>query len=323
MKNKLKLKKLGNTALQVSEIGLGCWQLGGEVNINDVSTNYGNVTKTDATKIIEYALESGVNTFDTADVYSLGESERRIGNVLKEFRSEINLFTKAGSVPTFSDTTLFESDLSPSHLYAALCRSLKRLNTDYVDLFQIHRVPQINNDFENIRNAFTKIKSENLSRYCGASVGYDYVAGKSFIEYDLVDSLQIHFSLLHFNAIKELFALAKKNNIGIIVSQPLSQGFLTGKYDKNIVFPKNDIRRRLSQNQIKEFITKVNEFKILENEKRNLTQIALSYVLSFDLVSTCIPGSKSVQQLKTNIDSSFIKLSKNDLNLIQKIQDNW
>ena len=89
----LKRRQLGKTSLHVSEIGLGCWPLGGELNINGVSTTYGNVTKENAKAIIECALDSGVNTFDTADFYSLGKSEVRLGKALKDCRNEINFFS--------------------------------------------------------------------------------------------------------------------------------------------------------------------------------------------------------------------------------------
>ena len=138
----LKRRQLGKTSLYVSEIGLGCWQLGGELNINGVSTTYGNVTKENAKSIVECALDSGINTFDTADVYSLGQSERRLGKILKERRNDVYIFSKAGNVMTYTETTLTEHDFSDSHLISAINRSLKRLDTDYLDLFQIHILNQ-------------------------------------------------------------------------------------------------------------------------------------------------------------------------------------
>ena len=112
----LKRRQLGKTSLRVSEIGLGCWQLGGELIINGVSTTYGNVTKENTKAIIECALDSGVNTFDTADVYSLGQSERRLGEILKERRNDVYIFSKAGNVMTYTETTLSEHDFSDSYL---------------------------------------------------------------------------------------------------------------------------------------------------------------------------------------------------------------
>ena len=319
----LKRRKLGKTSLQVSEIGLGCWQLGGQLNINGVSTTYGDVTKENTKMIVEKALDYGINTFDTADVYSLGECERRLGNILKEHRSRVHIFTKAGNVPSYSETSLFEWDFSSSYLLSAINRSLKRLDTDYVDLFQVHVPPKSEDDFSNIEKAFKKIKSENKANYCGVSIGNQFETGIKLIEMGLVDTLQIHFSLLEFGATKELFSVAKKNSIGIIASEPLAKGFLTGKYQKQTIFPKNDVRVRFSINEIKMKVEKANDFQVFVNENRTMSQVALLYILSHDAISTCIPGSKSVEQLKLNILSTEKKLSNNELEKIKGIQRSW
>jgi len=147
----MKKRPLGKTNLLVSEIGLGCWQLGGISTINGIPITYGDVDKHTASKIIECALELGINTFDTADTYSLGNSERRLGNAIKENRSEVYIFTKAGGVPSYNESMPMEIDLSYHHLKAALDRSLARLKTNYVDLFQAHKSPHSENDFINIK----------------------------------------------------------------------------------------------------------------------------------------------------------------------------
>ena len=319
----LKRRRLGKTSLQVSEIGLGCWQLGGELNINGVSTTYGNVTKENAKAIVECALDFGVNTFDTADVYSLGQSERRLGEILKERRNDVYIFTKAGNVLTYTETTLSEWDFSDNYLISAINRSLKRLDTDYIDLFQVHIPPESEDDFRNVEKAFEKIKSENKANYCGVSIGNQFEKGIELIERGLVDTLQVFFSLLDFNASKKLFSVAKKHNIGLIIAEPLAQGFLTGKYQKQTVFPKNDLRIRFTRDEIKTKVEKANDFQIFVNENRTMNQIALLYVLSHDVVSTCIPGAKSVEQLKSNLTSHERKLYPNELEKIKEIQQKW
>jgi len=319
----LKRRRLGKTSLQVSEIGLGCWQLGGELNINGVSTTYGNVTKENAKAIVECALDFGVNTFDTADVYSLGQSERRLGEILKERRNDVYIFTKAGNVLTYTETTLSEWDFSDNYLISAINRSLKRLDTDYIDLFQVHIPPESEDDFRNVEKAFEKIKSENKANYCGVSIGNQFEKGIELIERGLVDTLQVFFSLLDFNASKKLFSVAKKHNIGLIIAEPLAQGFLTGKYQKQTVFPKNDLRTRFTRDEIKTKVEKANDFQIFVNENRTMNQIALLYVLSHDVVSTCIPGAKSVEQLKSNLTSHERKLYPNELEKIKEIQQKW
>jgi len=141
----LNTRNLGKSNLKVSEIGVGCWPLGGLSTVNGVTTTYGDVSEENANKIIKSAFELGVNAFDTADSYSLGNSEKRLGNAVKEFRSEIHIFTKAGAVP--SNDKPFGIDLSYQHLKTSLNRSLSRLQTDYVDLFQTHKAPQTEKDY--------------------------------------------------------------------------------------------------------------------------------------------------------------------------------
>jgi len=319
----LKQRQLGKTSLKISEIGLGCWQIGGLVTIGGVTITYGDFSEKNAYKIIDAALESGINCFDTADFYSLGGSERRLGKALKEIRSEVSIFTKAGYLPTYTKTKISDIDLSYHYLLSAIDRSLNRLETDYIDLFQVHVPPKSEKDFENVEKVFEKIKADNKAKYCGVSIGTEYEKGIELIERGLVDSLQISFSLLNYNINPQLFSLAKKFNIGIIVSEPLARGFLTGKYNQNTVFPKDDVRSRYKKNNIENTVKKVQDFQFLIKEKRTMNQIALAYILSHEEVSTCIPGARTVKQLKSNVSSSKIKLTKNELEKITQVQNKW
>jgi len=319
----IKLRKLGNTDLSVSEIGLGCWQLGGLTAINDIPITYGDVNEKTAEEIICRALELGINTFDTADSYSLGNSERRLGKALSEKRSEVHIFTKGASVPTYLNEIPFEMDLSYHHLLAAIDRSLKRLGTDYVDLYQAHTAPKSESDFTNLEKAFKQIKADGKARYCGVSIGLQYQKGIELIKKGIVDCIQLYFSLVSFEPIMELLPLAKKSGVGIIVAEPLNQGFLTGKYNEQTSFPKNDIRSSFGNDEIKRRLAPSLQFQFLANESRAMNQAALAYVLSRDEISTCIPGAKSVQQLESNVKSAEISLNPEDLKEIEKIQRAW
>ncbi len=314
---------LGKTNLQVSKIGLGCWQLGGLTTINNIAMTYGDVNEKDATNIILEAINNGINVFDTADSYSLGNSERRLGKIIKENRDEIYIFTKGGNIPTYDLSNPVEIDLSYNHLISALDRSLKRLQTNYVDLFQAHKAPQKNEDFDELEKTFNELKSTGKAKFCGVSVGREYNKGIELIERGLVDTLQLHLSLLDFEAIDQLLPIAKKNNVGIIASEPLAQGFLTGKYTKNHIFPTEDVRTNFERRIIEERISKAREFLFLENNEKTLSQSALSYLLQLDGVSICIPGAKSIQQLKSNIDAVNVQITKNELKKITEIHKEW
>ena len=317
----IKRRKLGRTKLSVSEIGLGGWQLGTPTKINNIpGMAFGGLDEKTAQDIINTALELGINTFDTADVYSLGNSELRLGKTLKEHRKDVYIFTKAGNIPGIPGTT----DMSYHYLMSAIDRSLVRLQTDYVDLFQVHIPPQTEKDFVNIERVFREIKVEGKARYCGISIGVHYDIGIEIIKRDLVDAMQLYFSLIDPKPLKQLLPLAKKNKVGIIVAEPLAQGFLTNKYKPGHVFPKDDIRfygydPKLLQMKLE----RSQQFKFLINSNRTLNQVALAYILSREEVSTCIPGSKSVEQLRANVAASQVKLSIDELKKIEEIQQNW
>lgn len=317
----IKRRKLGRTDLNVSEIGLGGWQLGTPTKINDEpGMAFGGLNEKTALDIINTALELGINTFDTADVYSLGNSELRLGKALKEYRSDVYIFTKVGNIPGIPGTT----DMSYHYLMSAIDRSLIRLQTDYVDLFQLHIPPQTEEDFVNVEKAFEEIKSEGKARYCGISIGVHYKRGVEIIKRNFTDAIQLYFSLIDPKPLEELFPLAKKNKIGMIVAEPLAQGLLTNKYKPGHIFPKDDIRLRGYDPKLLQMkLEHSQQFKFLINNNRTLNQAALSYILSREEVSTCIPGSKSVEQLRSNVIASQVKLGIDELEKIEKIQQNW
>ena len=314
-------RRLGNTEIYVSEIGLGGFQLGEPTVINNKSyTAFGGMDEKTALAIIRKAIELDINTFDTADVYSLGSSEFRLGKALKEYRSDVNIFTKAGSLVTNPDSY----DISYHNLMASIDRSLNRLQTDYVDLFQVHRPPETEKEFTGVEKAFKSIKSEGKARYCGISVGIRYEQGIEIIKRKLVDSLQIYFSLIDQKPLKELLPLAKKNNVGVIVAEPLAQGLLTNKYKIGHTFPKNDLRSNgYSKQLLEKKLKRVKQFNFLINKNRTLNQAALAYILSKEEVSTCIPGAKSKKQLISNVTSSKIELNQPELKKIKEIQKEW
>ena len=238
------------------------------------------------------------------------------------FKQKVFLTTKinttgwtpsGGHVPLLQNKTIIKS----------FEKSLFDLKTDYVDLFQTHIPPKTEKDFKNIEKTFDKIKSENKARYCGVSIGYEYEKGIELIKRGLVDSLQIFFSLLDSRACTQLFPLAKKFGVGIIAAEPLAQGFLTGKFSHNTVFSKDDVRSRLGKDDIKKMVNRVNDFQFLLDEHKTMNQLALAYILSHKEVSTCIPGVKTTEQLKSNISSSEIKLTLDELNEIRDIQQKW
>jgi len=317
----IKKRRLGKTEIYVSEIGLGGWQLGEPTMINNQpGIAFGGMDEKTALGIIRKAIELGINTFDTADVYSLGNSEYRLGKALKEYRADVNIFTKGGNM--VGNPASY--DISYHHLMASIDRSLNRLQTDYVDLFQVHVPPKTEKEFADVEKVFDDIKSEGKARNCGISIGIRYEQGKEIIKRKLADSIQIYFSLIDQKPLKELLPLAKKNNIGVIVAEPIAQGLLTNKYKIGHTFPKNDLRSNgYSKQLLEKKLKRVKQFNFLIKKNRTLNQAALAYVLSREEVSTCIPGAKSTEQLISNVTSSKIKLNQPELKKIEEIQVEW
>ena len=317
----IKKRRLGQTKIYVSEIGLGGWQLGEPtITNNQPHTAFGGMDEKTALGIIRKAVELGINTFDTADVYSLGNSEYRLGKALKEYRADVNIFTKGGNM--VGNPASY--DISYHHLMASIDRSLNRLQTDYVDLFQVHVPPKTEKEFADVEKVFDDIKSEGKARNCGISIGIRYEQGKEIIKRKLADSIQIYFSLIDQKPLKELLPLAKKNNIGVIVAEPIAQGLLTNKYKIGHTFPKNDLRSNgYSKQLLEKKLKRVKQFNFLIKKNRTLNQAALAYVLSREEVSTCIPGAKSTEQLISNVTSSKIKLNQPELKKIEEIQVEW
>ena len=317
----MRTRKLRKTTLQVSEVGLGCWPLGGKQEISGEGISYGDISENDALKIISKSLEYGINTFDTADSYSFGGSEIRLGKALSEKRKAVNIFTKAGYVP--SAYGLFEIDITHHHLISALRRSLKRLNTDYVDIFQVHQVPKNENDFKEIEKTFSELKGTGEAKFCGVSIARELSIGSELVCRGLVDSLQMYFSVLDYKPSEDLFKEAHDAGVGIITSIPLAQGFLSGKFHSGITFDKKDIRNRLGKDEIDKRIERTNQLIFLITKNRTLSQAALAYVLSFKEVSTCIPGVKNLNQLKENVDAASTQLSNEEMKQIKEIQNSW
>ena len=316
-------RHLGKTKLKVSEIGLGCWELGGEMTINGIPLTYGKVSKRNASKIIQTAIKMGINTFDTADTYSLGNSEKRLGSEIKNIKKKVNVFTKGGIIPAHNVPLPVEVDLSHEYLISSIKRSLKRLQIKKVELFQAHKPPKNDKEIKELGKAFKKIKESNLASFCGVSIGLDYELGKKLIDGGLIDSLQLYFSLIDYKPTIELLSYAKKNNVGIIVAEPLGQGFLSGKYNENHKFKENDIRRiSYSKRTIKKKIKQANQFKFLTNQ-HSIAQIAIAYVLTKKEVSVCIPGSSSPDHVILNSKASEIKFTDDELKQIKEIQQKW
>jgi len=293
----MKFRILGKTNLKVSEIGFGCMALGNEA--------YGSITKSQAIKAIQRALELGCNFFDTADNYGKGQSEKILAEALGKERKNVIIATKCGR--DFYCSEKRKRNFTPEYIRFALEKSRERLKLDTIPLFQLHgpevHVIQDGGVFEGMEEMVEK----GLIRYYGISVNNceeALLAMNSSQEnnYNL-STIQVIYNILDKTPVEKVFPLAQANNIGIIVREPLCRGFLTGKYSSNSDFSKNAVQKLLKFCNLGEILKNVEQIKnILEtSDSQMLAQLSLKFILANNSVSTVIPGIKNLGQTSTDL----------------------
>ena len=289
---------------QISEVGLGTWQLG--------STDWGNIPDEDAFGILHAFTEAGGNFIDTADVYGMGNSEKVIGRFLKTINKEIFIATKLGrrSDEDFGWPQNFTYDTMLKQVES----SLKNLDIPALFLEQLHCIPteelRKGKVFDNLR----KLKNEKLIKHWGVSVETSEEA-LLCLEQEGIASLQIIFNLFRQHVADEIFAKAKEKDVAIIVRVPLASGLLTGKFNKQTTFASGDHRNYNANGEA--FNTGETfagiEFgkgvelsgeisKLLPDDR--MAQWSIRWILDHPAVTTVIPGASKISQVKTNMEAS-------------------
>jgi len=292
----MRYRTLGRTGLKDSEIGFGAWAIGG----NDRGNSYGPTDDATSIAAVRRAVELGCTFFDTADVYGWGHSEEVLGQALEGRREEVGIATKVGGDFYHGGVRM---NFDPGYIAFALERSLKRLRTDYVDLYQLHNPPaEMMGDAETYE-VFESLKAENKVLHYGVSIHEPLEAALS-IEAGRPATLQIPFSVLRQEWIGEPLAEARKANIGIIAREPLANGFLAGKIPPSARFPPGDIRHHWPTSMIAARSAAADTLSFLRHDGRTLAQAALRFVLSFPEVSTAIPGCKTPAQVEEDLGAS-------------------
>lgn len=301
---------LGNSNLRVSQLGFGCDPMGGHC--------WGNVHSQDAVLAIKLALNRGVTLFDTADVYGLGRSESLLGQALTRSRQDVVVATKFGV--RFDNYGRTYYDNSPQWIEQALTESLKRLNTEYIDLYQIHYLDGIT-PLENVVEVLERKRDEGKIRYFGFSniTFDDLVVLNTFGPLGGLISFQNEYSLANRSGEGQIRAIAGRFKLGLLTWGSLGQGVLSGKYDSNSTFDENDRRLRLTYVNFhgEKFI---NNLKIVKKMKeisakynKPLTAIALRWILDYLGEGVVLTGIKNSSQLLNNLDAFGWYLSKEDV----------
>jgi aryl-alcohol dehydrogenase-like predicted oxidoreductase len=292
----MKTRRLGKTGYVVSEIGLGCWQLGGD---------FGPVGDDTANAILDAANAAGVSFWDTADVYGGGLSESRIGAHAKA--DGVHVATKLGR-----GSGLFPDNYSKDGIRASLVGSAQRLGVASLDLAQIHCVPTDVLRDGAIFGWLDELRDEGLMRHWGASVE-TIEEGLICLDQAGCTTLQIIFNLFRQDAAKDLLPRAAERDVGIIVRLPLASGLLTGKYDKATRFDASDHRNYNADGKafsvgetfsglpFDRGIELVGELRGLAPEAMPMSQFALRWILDHPQVSTVIAGVSKPEQLADNV----------------------
>ena len=305
-------RKLGNTGIEVSEIGYGTWGLGGN--------SYGMVDDNESKKALKLAFEKGINFYDTSDLYGAGHSEELLGEVFKDTRDKVIIATKGGTLPHTG--FYMPQDFSAKYLKKALEGSLQRLNADYIDLYQLHspKIEDIKNN-ESIIQLLEGFQKEGKIRSYGISVRSPD-DGKIAVEEYHFPVIQVNFNMIDQRVMENgLFALAKETKTGIIVRTPLVFGYLTGKLDGNEQFRGVDHRANWPKEQLQRWAKATDLFSFLyEGKNRTPAQAALRFCLEHESVSTVIPGMMNINEVRENTQASEMPpLTDEEIKCIQQI----
>ncbi len=314
---------LGKTGWLVSEIGFGAWGIGGDA--------WGTTDDTEAVKALHRAIDLGVNFIDTADVYGDGHSERIIARVRKERNEKLYIATKAGRRLNPHNSEGYNRQ----NLTGFVERSLRNLETEALDLLQLHSPPTLVYNRPEVFEILDDLVKEGKIRYYGVSVEKVEEALKA-LTYPNIQSVQIIFNIFRFKPAEVFFKAAKEQNVGIIVRVPLASGMLTGKFRQNSLFSEKDHRNYNRQGEsfdkgetfsgvdYNTGLTAVEKLRPLVRENETMAQFALRWILMFPEVTTVIAGAKTPQQAEENSSAASLPpLSPEKMKQVSEIYDTF
>ncbi|MFC0523526.1 aldo/keto reductase [Pontibacillus salicampi] len=304
--------QLGASDLFVNPIGLGTNAVGGH-NI------YPNLDEEAGKDVVRTALRNGMNFLDTAFIYGPERSEELVGQVVKEFnRDDVVLATK-GAHELTGENVVYNN--SPAFLKEAVHASLKRLGTEYIDLFYIH-FPDDSTPKDEAVGALKELMDEGKLRSIGVS-NFSLDQLKEANKDGYVDVIQSHYNLLHREAEKEMLPYTAEHNISFIPYFPFASGILAGKYDENTTFPEDDIRANSPMFQGKMFkknLAKVEQLQnIAEHQGVSVPHVVLAWYLTRPSINAVIPGAKRSEQVVDNLTALDVNLKTEEMNTISSI----
>ena len=309
-------RQLGRNGFNITEVGLGCWQIGADWGKE--------INKNKALDILE-AVANGIDFFDTADVYGNGRSETLIGEFLKTTNSNIKVATKFGR-----SANVFPDNYTEKNLREAVDASRKRLNKDTLDLLQLHCIPIEELKKGDIFDWLRSLKHEGKIAHFGASVE-SIEEGLLCIEQEELQSLQVIYNIFRQKLTKELLPKAYKKGVGIIVRLPLASGLLTGKFTTKTSFAESDHRNFNKNGEVfnvgetfaglpfEKGVELANQLKGFCPKEFSMVTFALRWILNHKEVTTIIPGASSANQIVQN--SQVSSLPSLPLELMNELKD--
>jgi aryl-alcohol dehydrogenase-like predicted oxidoreductase len=310
METTIKKRKLGNSDLEVSAVGLGC--MGMSFGLGPAADKKEMIT------LIRKAVEKGVTFFDTAEVYGPFINEELVGEALEPFKGEVVIATKFGWKPN-AEGRWSDLDSRPQHIKEVAEASLKRLRVDAIDLFYQHRV-DLDVPIEDVAGAVQDLVKEGKVKHFGLSeAGVKTIRKAHAVQ--PITAIQSEYSLWWRQPEAELLPTLEELGIGFVPFSPLGKGFLTGKIDENTKFDSSDFRNvvpRFSQEARKENQTMVDLLtKIAEKKNATLAQVALAWLLAQKPWIVPIPGTTKLHRLEENIGSVDIEFTAGELEEIE------
>ncbi len=301
------IRNLGKSNIKVSAIGLGCFPIGGLFYHIGEPWSHGHVDEKDAIEAIQKGLDLGINLFDTSDVYGCGRSELLLGKAIKERRDEVVIATKFSSVwdmnsgdPKVPCQSTGEKNITPEYIKNCCLESLERLQTDYIDIYQLHWSSMKIEEAAGVRDVLEDLVEEGLIRTYGWSTDSTERA-KNFADSKNCSSMQFSINFTRSNT--PMLELLDEHKIGGLIRSPLGMGILIGKYNEKSQSSKDHYLQRVnfSDERYKKTFEAMNAIKeLMTSDERSLAQAALDYILAKHEHIVPIPGFKNVKQVEDN-----------------------
>jgi aryl-alcohol dehydrogenase-like predicted oxidoreductase len=318
-------RKLGNSDLNLTSIIFGAWAIGGWM--------WGGADKKEGVKAVEKALDLGITTIDTAAVYGFGQSEELVAQAIKGKRDKVQLLTKFGLRWDNTEGEFYfhsqDNEGKPLDIYKLASKesiikecedSLRRLNTDYIDLYQMHW-PNQANPIEESMEALNQLIKQGKIRYAGVS-NFSTEQLEEALKTAPVVSNQVPYSMVKRDIEDKLVPYCKENNIGILAYSPMQRGILTGKMKKGYPFNEGDTRPNMPQYQEPNF-SRINDFldkikPVADKRGITLAQLVLNWTIQQDGITAALAGSRNPEQISDNARAGEFMLDQEELKTIRE-----